>query len=353
MSRISRQFMGLLGSALIAALGTHASANEAVQVTSALDRPAIEVRNPQGAFMIDAAMAGSTVVAVGERGLVLLSDDQGASWRQAEVPISTSLTAVQFVDEQNGMAVGHGGVVLGTKDGGESWTLKLDGRKAAELALEDARDRGDERAIRDARRLINDGPDKPFLDVLMLSQRRAIVAGAYGLVFRTVDGGESWESIISSMDNPDLLHFYAMGKRGSRIVAVGERGLVNISDDNGVTFEAAGTPYNGSFFTVELPTGKEIVAAGLKGNIWRSGNSGRSWEPLPSDIDASITSSRLLPAGGILFGNQAGMLMRMNGSILTPITNDRLSPINAFVRAGDQLIVLTVEGIRLAGSGNQ
>ncbi len=54
----------------------------------------------------------------GERGIVLLSDDAGVSWRQAKVPVSVSLTAVQFVDAEQGWAVGHLGVVLHTQDGG-------------------------------------------------------------------------------------------------------------------------------------------------------------------------------------------------------------------------------------------
>ena len=55
-------------------------------------------------LLLDAVKAGDRIVVVGERGHVLLSDDQGASWRQAKVPTRATLTAVYFVDAQNGWA---------------------------------------------------------------------------------------------------------------------------------------------------------------------------------------------------------------------------------------------------------
>ncbi|WP_220476874.1 WD40/YVTN/BNR-like repeat-containing protein [Massilia cavernae] len=98
----------------------------------ALDRPAVQVKAPERQVLLAAAQAGTRVVAVGERGLVVLSDDAGASWRQARaVPVSTTLTAVSFRSAQLGWAVGHGGVVLHTRDGGDTWTRQADGASLA------------------------------------------------------------------------------------------------------------------------------------------------------------------------------------------------------------------------------
>ena len=64
---------------------------------------------------------GPRVVAVGDYGVVLLSDDYGATWRQARsVATGNGLTAVAFADAARGWAVGHGGTVLHTADGGAS-----------------------------------------------------------------------------------------------------------------------------------------------------------------------------------------------------------------------------------------
>ena len=82
-----------------------------------------------------AARAGTRLVAVGQRGHIVHSDDDGASWKQASVPVSSDLTAVRFVNENRGWAVGHDGVVLHSADGGRNWTLQLDGRRANQLVV--------------------------------------------------------------------------------------------------------------------------------------------------------------------------------------------------------------------------
>ncbi len=51
--------------------------------------------------------AGNRLVAVGERGIVLLSDDAGLNWKQVDVPVSVTLTGVQFVSPMKGWAIGH------------------------------------------------------------------------------------------------------------------------------------------------------------------------------------------------------------------------------------------------------
>ena len=51
------------------------------------------------------------------------------------MPVSADLTALHFANAQQGWAVGHEGVVLHTPDGGASWTLQLDGRRANALVL--------------------------------------------------------------------------------------------------------------------------------------------------------------------------------------------------------------------------
>src|SRR4051794_32612400 len=66
----------------------------------------------QTSMILAATQAGKRIVAVGERGVVLLSDDAGTSFRQAKsVPISSTLTSVKFVDARIGWAAGHWGVI--------------------------------------------------------------------------------------------------------------------------------------------------------------------------------------------------------------------------------------------------
>ncbi|MBI3367916.1 MAG: hypothetical protein HY021_05555 [Burkholderiales bacterium] len=79
-------------------------------------------RRPLAAHSVclDITLAGRRLVAVGERGHVLVCDDLGHQRRQAsEVPTRTTLTAVHATDARTLWAVGHGGLILRSTDAGE------------------------------------------------------------------------------------------------------------------------------------------------------------------------------------------------------------------------------------------
>lgn len=316
-----------------------------VAVAPALTRPAIGVSRGEGAVLLAAATAGRRIVAVGERGLVLASDDDGASWRQQSTPVSVTLTAVRFADATHGAAVGHGGIVLLTADAGASWRVVFDGRRAAQLALDAARSSGDAALVGSAERLVAEGADKPLLDVLMPDASTLVVTGAYGLAFASRDGGRNWASWLDRFDNPKALHLYALRQRGDTWLAVGEQGLMLRSTDGGKSFRRLPSPYKGSFFVAELISEQDIVVAGLRGNVWRSGDAGSSWTQVAAPMPASITASLRTPDGALLLANQAGFVMKLAADRLEPMHKQALPPINGLVLGeGRRLTALTVMG---------
>ena len=320
-------------------------------VSSALDRPAVAVQAPQRAVLLAAARAGTRTLAVGERGIIALSDDDGRSWRQASVPTSVTLTALRFADAQRGWAVGHGGTVLATEDGGQRWVRQLEGRGAAQRVLEAARAGGDARTIADAERLAAEGADKPLLDLLLLGGQRLLVVGAYGLALASEDGGRSWQSWMPRLPNPKGLHLYAARQHGQTLLLAGEQGLVLLSTDGGHSFRPLDTPYKGSFFSAELLSDREIVLAGLRGNMLRSTDGGASWSSISSPMPASITTTALGADGRLLAANQAGFVMSLQGDRLVPIHAAPLPPVNGLLaRAGAPLLALTVQGAMTPGA---
>ena len=138
--------------------------------------------------------------------------------------MSSDLTAVYFVDAKQGWAVGHDGVVLHTDDGGDTWALQLDGRKANELlvaamsekvAAEPASEEA-KKLLAEAERYKEQGPDKPFLDVWFADAQNGYVVGAYNLIFRTTDGGKTWTPWFDRTDNPKFFNLYAIRPVGGR-----------------------------------------------------------------------------------------------------------------------------------------
>src|SRR6187455_2026990 len=105
----------MLGAVLAVAIAASA---HAAPFLDPLDVPA-QLSPLAGKSLVQAvARAGATLVAVGQRGHILVSADDGKSWRQSPVPVSSDLVSVFFVGERKGWAVGHDGVILATADGG-------------------------------------------------------------------------------------------------------------------------------------------------------------------------------------------------------------------------------------------
>ncbi|WP_323000251.1 WD40/YVTN/BNR-like repeat-containing protein [Castellaniella sp.] len=279
-------------------------------VTTPESRPATLVRHPEKAWLQAIVRAGNRLVAVGERGLILYSDDTGRSWIQARVPVAVTMTAVFFVDERHGWAVGHYGTVLHSDDGGKNWRRQLDGVTAAQIELAAAgRQAGAAGGRRQAsaRRLVDDGPDKPFLDLLFFDADNGIVVGAYNLAFRTSDGGRTWESLMGGIDNPGENHLYAIRGTRARLYIVGEQGLVLRSSDGGRTFGRLTSPYEGSYFSAAVLPSGDLVVAGLRGNAYRLTGQGDHWTRIELPTPVSVTA---LAVDGqrLYFANQAGQV---------------------------------------------
>lgn len=326
--------------AAIAAAGAGCAS---AQVGDALQRPALSVKAPQRAVLLAAAAAGQRLVAVGERGVVALSDDRGVTWRQAACPVSVSLTMVRFADERHGVAVGHGGTVLTTSDAGASWALRLDGRRLAALAKAAATT---PQALQDAERLMADGPDKPFMDVVVWDAQRMLAVGAYGLAFYTADGGQTWASWMGRLPNPKALHWYVARCAGDTLLLAGEQGLLARSTDGGQTFQTMNSPYKGSWFAGEIRPDGQTVLAGLRGNVWRSTDGGAQWTPLASPVPATITAMATAADGGLLLASQAGVVLRLQGDALVPLKAPPVPMPSALLPLqGGPLLTLGVAGV--------
>lgn len=324
-------------------------------VGDALGRVALATRNPERSVLLAADRAGARIVAVGERGMVVLSDDQGERWRQAPTPVSVTLTAVRFADKSRGYALGHGGAVLTTNDGGQTWKQRLDGRKMAQILLADAKASGDVAAIESAERMAGEAADKPLLDLVLFDAQRLLVVGAFGVALASGDGGATWTSWRARLGNAKELHLYAVRERASRILIAGEQGLVMLSEDAGRSFKRLTLPYNGSFFTAELLGDQGIVVAGLRGNAWRSADGGGAWTQLASPAPVSITGSALDANGRVLFVNQAGMVLGLQGDELHSMAGAPLPPLNAILALSSvQALALSVQGVERVNlqSGN-
>jgi photosystem II stability/assembly factor-like uncharacterized protein len=229
-------------------------------------------------LLVDAASRDGRVVAVGERGHVLVSTDAGSTWTQARVPTRALLTGVFLGEKGLGWAVGHDLVVLKTRDGGLTWEQVYSAP----------------------------GEEKPLLDVWFADSERGLAVGAYGTLLDTADGGATWAG--RPVHGEDDVHLNALAASTDGIYLAAEAGHLYRSTDGGATFSPLPSPYEGSFFGV-LPLPDALLAFGLRGHLYRSEDRGASWSRVETGSEATLTSGLDLGGGRVVVSGMAGTLL--------------------------------------------
>ncbi|MDR3454189.1 MAG: YCF48-related protein, partial [Rhodoferax sp.] len=292
LSRMVSLCLIVMGSVVVAHSASAVEGPAAGATPRVLSEPALQSPKALSAAMLAVTRSGSRLVAVGERGTVLLSDDAGKHWRQAQVPVRVTLTSVRFVNDHTGWATGHLGVILRTDDAGQTWVKQLDGQQAAAAVGATVASLGDEKAQRNAQRFAEDGPDKPFFDIDFADAQHGFAVGAYNMAFVTEDGGKTWQPALQRLPNPRGLHLYGVRYVGNKVYVVGEQGLLLRSDDAGASFTALASPYKGSFFGLLATRSGVLIAYGLRGNALRSTDQGEHWDKLETGLPMSISAGR-------------------------------------------------------------
>lgn len=337
MNRKSLIFASLF-TAVSAFLFNSAVANEENQKSSLVAPLATKT------LITDITHIGSkSFAAVGQRGHVLYSAD-GNSWQQVPVPSDALLTAVYFVDENHGWAVGHDSVIIATTDGGKSWSLQMSDKNQ----------------------------EFPLLDVYFKDLKNGLAIGAYGKIYRTSNGGNTWvrefhEEFLSEYDlefvqelkassqeeyeaemSAILPHFNRVrADKNGKLILAGEAGLLARSDDFGKTWKRYGEFYQGSLFDV-IAADTYILAVGLRGNVFRSKDDGASWQRINTARSATINSALQTDSGDIvLFGN-SGVIYRSSDkgqSFQIQEEEDGKAIVNGVIFS-DELLLATEVGLK-------
>jgi photosystem II stability/assembly factor-like uncharacterized protein len=267
------------------------------------------------ALTLDAVAVDGALIAVGERGHILVSTDRGETWQQSQVPTRAGLNGVFFHDRNLGWAVGHDSVILRTTDGGTTWER------------------------------VNWAPEEeaPFFDVWFADAENGIALGAYGSYYTTQDGGTTWTYEPIGEDDWHL-HKVAQSLDG-RLYIAAEAGFAYRSDDGGATWTDLPSPYEGSFFGVLPLEGDVVLLFGLRGHLFRSEDAGETWSEIDTGTVAMLTNGLELADGTILISGLGGTVLISEdlGRSFTLHQQANRRGISAVVDAGDGLLFMVGE----------
>ncbi len=250
-------------------------------------------------LLLDGQVLGDRIVVVGERGHILLSEDNGLSWQQQQVPTRATLTSVFFIDPANGWAAGHDSIILRTSDGGRHW-----------------------------QEIYSDSDDeRPILDLWFRDRSHGYAIGAYGLFLVTYDGGTNWEPLDfnpatlvvdeTAEEDPwedeevwvDFHLNQISPTQNGRVFIAAEAGNLYRSDDGCRSWLSLPSPYEGSFYG-SLPLDQpNVLFFGLRGHLFRSQDAGVEWIETESGTQATLNDGIRLRDGRIVLAGLAGALL--------------------------------------------
>lgn len=342
--------------------------------------PAKMSAKAQTSLLMDVVNNHGRLVAVGERGHILYSDNHGQTWIQAKVPVSVTLTAVTFATAKKGWAVGHDGVVLHTQDSGLSWQKQLDGNtinqvmlaqlkklietksKALNMALlpKDAlQQQVLAQELEDLNFFLSDveiaareGPITPLMDLWFKNEREGIVIGAFGVILRTTDAGANWVPLADRIHNPQGLHYYGITQAEDTLFIAGENGILFRSDDWGQTWQSITSPYKGSIFGITgRSEGVWVIAFGLRGNTFYSHDRGRKWTVSEYTNNASVSGATVLADGSVCLAGVDGTLMCSidEGQSFSRLPSRFPGAIALTGTDGGDLVVVGLRGVTVVG----
>ena len=181
----------------------------------------------------------STGVAVSRSGRIYRTTDAASSWSLVHGG-SSILTGVHFASELVGYAVGTFGIVLGTIDGGQTWTPKpnpgVNGLQGIRCATP--------------------------LDCLVTTDTQTVL--------RTTNGAATWSAVTPATQKIMAAAFSS----STNAVAAGEAGITVLSSDTGATWQPVGKRLAASFERIRALSPSVAFAMGPEGALARTTDGG-------------------------------------------------------------------------------
>ena len=344
-----------LASLLIIATTVSAQINPLVLPTSgALSKQAMS-----RLLLTDIVRINKRLVAVGDRGYIVYSDDNAKAWSRANTPANMPLpllNAIYASDANTLWAVGHDSHILKSIDQGANWL-------SAYMSSKDMR---------------------PLMDIVFIDANTGFAVGAYGAFYETSDAGKIWalrkvipanvplarspskaaasaSDKLGSRANNAVADEVADEERGldedkhlnaiiklsdSRLLIVGEAGMILLSEDNGKTWSRIVSPYQGSFFGAVMADTGAVVIFGLRGNAYfAADNTLSNLSPIATNTKSSLMGATRLPNGHIIITGLSGTVLQStdNGKTFGSVNSDTIAPLAAVIAGTENALLIVGE----------
>src|SRR5262249_60916624 len=259
------------------------------------------------------ATAGAGTSVVGARGTVLVSGD--CRRFAAQPPLEVDLAGGGAKGVTRLFAVGDGGAIFRSTNGGGAWTRVHSGTTARLQGMAGA-----------------PTTDQPLVAV-----------GAGGVILVSEGEGASWKAAASPTARD--LHRVRFLRDGT-IVAVGDAGTIVRSDAGGFAVVATGTTDT----LLDVGGDGDVVACGLGGTVLRSRDGGKSFAREASGTTESLYAAAAV-GGRTFFAGRFGALFEAGPGGLRDLAPGTRALLLGLALDGDGLWIVGASGLVLHGHG--
>lgn len=201
----------------------------------------------------------------GRKGMIMFSGNGGTTWYPMSTPTKENLNSISFANTNNGIAVGSNGTILITDDGGQHWEK------------------------------VNSPVQGPLKCVEMTDANTAYILPLKteylkGYVLRSMDAGRTWvkKEFPSQFQTPIMMNSLSFMAK-DEIWICGAYGLLFKSKDGGNNWdyqESARGEYR--LEDIHMVTHDEGWACGSKGTLLHTKNGGKRWRKVDLGIDYDL-----------------------------------------------------------------
>lgn len=274
---------------------------------------------------------GIAAWAVGMGGTILHTEDGGSSWTPQRSGIGADLKSVAFATPQSGWAVGRAGAILHTDDGGTTWTLQWIATGTlnsvaftSPLSVWVVGDRGTILHTEDGGATWTEqssGTVSSLSAVAFTTPQLGWAVGNDGTILHTENGGRSWKQQSSR----SLKYIESLAFATPRFLWMADlfSGTILHTDDGGGTWTERHTNTGEMLTSISFVTPQLGWAVGVTGSsatsaqrnlILHSADGGSTWTQQGGNLSFPLDSVVFVtPRSGWAVGNDGTILHTVDG----------------------------------------
>jgi len=259
-------------------------------------------------------------------GNIQRTDDGGVSWTQVSTS-SNTLDRLVAAGPNTLYAVGQYNTVAKSIDGGSTWeTTLLSGVPPRELTGISC---GDE------------------LHCLMTTRDNVTLPGP---LYRTVDGGVTATAVTPSTDPVFAVAFPS----SSRVIAAGDAGSAEVSNDAGAAWISVGSRTAGSFGVLTATSANVAYSGGGQGALVRTKDGGQTWTNVSPPTESTIAALAAWGPERLYVLAQDGTLQRSdNGGTSYRLLNPGTQQLSALAALDENRLLLVGDGVVISKDGGE